>query len=100
MAPAAQLTDEEKSCCKSMQGKCDEMGMSPSSHSCCQPKTTSTARPFVAQLKIARANFAPAVAPAVFAPSNPLAQPTAEFARSTNLDPSPPGTKSLPILRI
>ena len=100
MAPAAQLTAEEKSCCEAMHGKCDEMEMPQSSHSCCQPKPTTGIRSYLVQVKTWPSNFAPAVAAAVFAPSKLLLRPSFEFARRNNVDPSPPNAATLYILRI
>ena len=34
LAPGAQLTTEERACCRMMQNKCGQMDM-PASHSCC-----------------------------------------------------------------
>jgi hypothetical protein len=34
MLPGAEMTPEEKACCKEMAGECDEMGMDPA-HGCC-----------------------------------------------------------------
>ena len=35
MIPGAQMTTEERACCRMMQNQCEQMGM-PASHGCCQ----------------------------------------------------------------
>ena len=100
MAPATQLTPEEKSCCEAMDGKCDEMGMGKTSHSCCQPKVSSVSQVYVAHAK--DAHVAPSFAAVLLRIVVSVIAPVCGMQHSAyaNLDPSPPGSQTLNILRI
>ena len=49
LAPAAQLTEEEKACCREMADQCGNMGMA-SGHSCCEKIVPSQTDALVQQL--------------------------------------------------
>ncbi len=42
--PDAEMTNQERACCRMMHGDCGQMSM-PASHSCCQKAPSSTHRP-------------------------------------------------------
>jgi len=101
MAPAAQLTAEEKSCCEQMQGKCDDMGMAMTSHSCCQPKTNSIGHAYVAQAKTAVQKLQPSVIAILARTMQPRVLEQDGPANLYLYDPSPPpGPATISILRI
>jgi hypothetical protein len=101
MAPAAQLTAEEKSCCEQMQGKCDDMGMANTSHSCCQPKANPTGHAYIAQGKITAQKLQPPVVAIVVAVARPSTAGEEQLAYLDLYDPSPPpGPATISILRI
>jgi hypothetical protein len=52
LLPIAQLTQEEKACCRRMAGMCDEMAKN-TSHSCCQKVRTHNASYVVAKASFA-----------------------------------------------
>jgi hypothetical protein len=92
LLPIAQLTQEEKACCRSMAGMCDDMAKN-TSHSCCQKVQTHHA-----SYVVAKASFASVqqlqVTPARFAIFN-SAVPAVTTARSLlALYGSPPGHTS------
>ena len=101
MTPAAQLTAEEKSCCEQMQGKCDDMGMANTSHSCCQPKANSAGHPYVAQARIAALELQPSAVAILLAVPRPALAGHERLAYLHLYDPSPPpGSATISILRI
>jgi hypothetical protein len=101
MAPATQLTAEEKSCCDQMQGKCDDMGMAKNSHSCCQPKTNSIGHAYVAQARIAAPELQPSAVAILVAAARPSIAGQKRLAYLHLYDPSPPPEPAaISILRI
>jgi hypothetical protein len=94
--PDAQLTAEERECCRQMADKCGAAGM-PSSHSCCKTVLRGSEDASIAD----HGSKAPVVDVLGFVPA--LLQPAdSPFPATAYLTPSPPG--SLPsatsVLRI
>jgi hypothetical protein len=103
LLPVAQLTQEEKACCRSMAGMCDEMGKN-SSHSCCVKVRTNNPSYVIAKAGSSSVQQLP-VTPLLFAAVH-SAVPTAamlifmptEFGYPPGH--SPPGLPDLIALRI
>jgi hypothetical protein len=99
MIPSAQMTTEERACCRMMHNRCEQMGM-PASHGCCQKAPQST----LDKALITNAtNYHPvAVAVVSLAIYEQLSAPlvTAEWINRPDYSPPqfPPGSNS--ILRI
>lgn len=99
MRADAQMSPEERACCRMMNNQCGEMGM-PASHHCCQ-KTVQGAEQDVIQARIAALPpLAGASAlQAAFTSLSPTPHAAHWFERPEHSPPeSPP--RSIPILRI
>jgi hypothetical protein len=98
MLPDAELTAEERECCKNMVNDCGQMEM-PASHSCCKvvgPQTDS----YVINSRFPTIHPAPAVTLLVAADESPLTNIT--VASSLYFGHSPPASPpdTISILRI
>ena len=99
MIPGAQMSTEERACCRMMNYQCEQMQM-PSSHGCCQ-KTPSSA--FDNALATRQSTLHPVAASVVWLAASDLVNPTSSvtgWVEHHDYSPpkSPPSTIS--ILRI
>lgn len=98
--PDAQMTAQERACCRMMKNDCGDMDMGGSSHGCCQ-KVSQTADLNAVQAE--RVAFHPAVFVAVWALTAPLVYPASTaHVWAQQPDDSPPESPptSISVLRI
>jgi hypothetical protein len=99
MVPDAQMSTQERTCCRAMKDQCGQMEM-PASHGCCQ-KTPSSVRDSALDTKTIA--FHPVVGPVIWLAASELMNPTSAvigWVEPSDYSPpkSPPSTTS--ILRI
>jgi hypothetical protein len=100
MVPNAEMSTQERACCRMMKNQCGQMDNMPASHGCCQ-KTPASVHDNALDTKAVI--FHPVVAPVIWLAAFELANPTivvAEWIDRPEYSPpnSPPSTIS--ILRI
>lgn len=99
MVPSAEMSAQERACCRMMKNQCGQMGM-PASHGCCQKTPPSVHGNALATKAV---TFRPVVVPVICLPAselvNPVSAVTGWVERPNSSPPeSPPTTTS--ILRI
>lgn len=99
MLPGAQMTTEERACCRMMHAQCEQMGM-PASHGCCQKASHST---LDRALVTKATNYHPVAVAVAFLTVSEWLQPslaTSEWVNGAGYSPPqfPPGSNS--VLRI
>jgi hypothetical protein len=99
MVPNAEMSTQERSCCRAMKNQCGQMGM-PASHGCCQ-KTPPSVHDNALDTKVL--TFQPVVVPVIWLAAFELVNPTTTvigWVEHSDYSPpkSPPATIS--ILRI
>jgi len=92
MLPGAQMTAQERACCRMMHDQCEQMGM-PASHGCCQKAPHSV---LDKALITTATNYHPVAVAAAFLTVSEWLQPslvTAEWANRPDYSPPqfPPG---------
>jgi hypothetical protein len=96
LTPDAQLTREEKECCRKMAGDCGDMGMD-SSHSCCtQVQHSENSYLAASAFHVNAAAMVCAAAPLVLSGIPEAAAAPTDF----QIFHSPPGLRAFQILRI
>ncbi|WP_263350020.1 hypothetical protein [Acidicapsa acidisoli] len=99
MVPDAQMSTEERACCRTMKNQCGQMEM-PASHGCCQTTSPGTRD---SALNTKAVTFHPVVAPVIWLAAFELLTPNlAVTGRVEHLDYSPPKSPpaTISILRI
>jgi hypothetical protein len=99
MVPSAEMSAQERACCRMMKNQCGQMGM-PASHGCCQKTPPSVHE---SALKTKAVALHPVVVPVSWLVASELVKPTSSVAgwvEQPDYSPpkSPPSTLS--ILRI
>lgn len=89
LLPVAQLTKEEKACCRDMGGMCDDMGKN-ASHSCCVKVQTHNSPYLIAKAASSRVQQLPAK-PLIFAASYSSVTTAAILASAPTEYGYPPG---------
>jgi hypothetical protein len=99
MAPNAEMSTQERACCRMMKNQCGQMGM-PASHGCCQ-KTPPSVHDNALDTKAM--TFHPVVVPVTWLAASELVNPTSVATGSfEHVDSSPPKSppSAISILRI
>jgi hypothetical protein len=99
MVPSAQMSNQERACCRMMKNQCGQMGM-PASHGCCQRTSVGV---HDNALDTKATNVHPVAAPVVWLAAFDLVNPTSTVAGWVeHPDYSPPKSPptTISILRI
>ena len=98
MVPNAEMSTQERACCREMKDQCGQMGM-PASHGCCQKTPPSV---HYNALDTKPVTFHPVVVPAIWLAAPELVNPTSGAGWVEHRDYSPPKSPSftVSILRI
>src|ERR1700756_2011415 len=97
MVPNAEMSIQERACCRMMKNQCGQMGM-PASHGCCQ-KTPPSVHNNALDTKVM--SFHPVVVPVIWLAASELANPKSAVTGwvehpDCSLPKSPPSTISIP----
>jgi hypothetical protein len=99
MIPDAQMSTQERDCCRTMKDQCGQMEM-PASHGCCQ-KTLPSVRDSALDTKAV--TFHPVMLPVVWLAAVELVKPasvTIEWLEHPDYSPPKPPPATISILRI
>lgn len=98
--PEAQMSAQERACCRMMKNDCGDMNMGSNGHGCCQKMSHAAD---LNGLQTERVNFHPAVIVAVWAVTTFVVYPASkDYVRMQQPDDSPPESPpaSISVLRI
>ena len=99
MLPNAEMSTQERACCRMMKNQCGQMGM-PASHGCCQKAPPSV---HDSALDTKAVTFHPVIVPVILLAASELVNPTSAVAgwvEHTDYSPPKSPASTISILRI
>src|ERR1700704_590091 len=99
MVPNAEMSIQERACCRMMKNQCGQMGM-PASHGCCQ-KTPPSVHDNALDTKVV--SFHPVVVPVIWLAASELMNPASVLyggVEYSDYSPPKPPPSTISILRI